>query len=253
MSVSFAFNITLLWMLFLFAATIFNYIKSSKDMFFSSAFILAMYGVGHLSNSLWLMSLPLNELLNTHYLFYAGMQLMLAAGLFFINRHRLRVIMIVTVVLLGVEALLGYAVHIDRNVLALNGAEVPNTQGIAAWWLWDMRDMLSQITNFTLFLAITLPRIYQVTTEDPTEAYDEAEDVEAYLEKFKPSERVAKAKAFANLAAENLCFHDGIEKNQHKAMAGTMLLNEAIKQCCYEPGKTAPVGFFGRFVYWLRS
>ena len=87
------------------------------------------------------------------------------------------------------------------------------------------------------------------------EAYDVQVDVEDYVAKFAPSQDTSKVKAFLKVSGENLCFYDGASKQENKdaANVGLLLLNEAIKQCCYEPGRDKPVGLIGRFVYWLRS
>ncbi|UAA37727.1 hypothetical protein KIH87_13545 [Paraneptunicella aestuarii] len=162
--------------------------------------------------------------------------------------------MSITIGLLVVEALLGYAVHIDRNVVALNGATMPNMSLSASWFLWDMRDYLSQFTTFTVFLALTLPKIYQVKTDDNTVAFSILEDVERYLEKFKETSIMRlKAQAYLYYSAQGLCETTGSKEDFHHYEVGTMLLNEGIKKCCYEPGRTKPVGYLGRFVYWLRS
>lgn len=255
MSASVMVIVSLLYIVLLFAATMHNHRKEQKDLFISSAFALFMFSAGHLGNTLWLSTLPPSEVLNTHYLYFAAMQAMLAMGLFLINRNNMRVIMSITIWLLVVEVLLGYAVHLDRNVVALNGAAAPNVSFSKAWLLWDLRNWISQFTTFTVLLALTLPKIYQVKTEHANVAYSILEKVEAYLAMFEPSKKINRANTFVRIAAQNLCFYDGVgsEDNINAAQAGQMLLNEAIKDCCYEPHRTKPVGFFGRFVYWLRS
>ena len=255
MSASIMVIVSLLYIVLLFAATMHNHRNEQKDLFMSSVFALFIYVVCHLGNTLWLSTLSPEEVLGKHYLYFAAMQVMLAVGLFFINRNNMRVIMSITIWLLVIEVLLGYAVHLDRNVVALNGATVPNMSLSAAWFLWDLRDWISQFTTLTVLLALTLPKIYQVKTDQANVAYSVLEKVEAYLALFEPSKKINRANTFVRIAAQNLCFYDGVgsEENINAAQAGQMLLNEAIKDCCYEPHRTKPVGFFGRFVYWLRS
>ncbi|UAA37843.1 hypothetical protein KIH87_14205 [Paraneptunicella aestuarii] len=256
MSASFMVIVSLLYIVLLFAATMYNHKKEEKDLFISSAFALFIYATCHLGNTLWVSALPRNEILGTHYLYFAAFQALLATGLFLINREKMRVIMSITIWLLVVEALLGYAVHLDRNVVALNGAATPNMSISASWLLWDLRNWISQFNTFTVLLALTLPKIYQVKTDmHPVDAYDIQEKVKAYLDMFNPSWRITRANAFLNVGGENLCFFDHEENGEgvHRAEAGIILLNEVIKICCYEPHRTKPVGVFGRFVYWLRS
>ncbi|UAA38349.1 hypothetical protein KIH87_16930 [Paraneptunicella aestuarii] len=254
MSLSVMVIVSLLYIALLFLATMYNHYKGHKDLFISSVFALLMYAAGHLGNMLWLSTLSPDELLKTHYLYFAAMQAILATGLFIINRHKLRVIMSITIALLVVEVLLGYAVHIDRNVIALNGAEAANMSLATSWFLWDMRDYLSQFTTFTVLLALTLPKIYQVKNDDNTVSFSILEAVEAYLEKFSPDSKLRrKAQAYLYYSAQGLCETTGSEADFDHYEVGTMLLNEGIKKCCYEPWRTKPVGFFGRIVYWLRS
>lgn len=254
MSLSVMVVVSLVYIALLFGATMHNHLKKQQDLFISSVFALGMYAIGHLGSMLWLSKLSGKELLEVHYLYFAAFQIALAAGLFLINRKKLRVMMSITIVLLVAEALLGYAVHIDRNVIALNGASNPNGSISESWLLWDLITVISQLTTFTVLLALTLPRIFQVKTENAAVAYKEQEKVKQYSNLFKPSSRKNKTHVFLATSAENLCFYTGdAEESKHRMEAGILLLNEAIKLCCYEPGRTRPVGLVGRFVYWLRS
>lgn len=254
MSLSVMVIVSLLYIVLLFLATMYNHYKGQRDLFISSAFALFMFAAGHLGNMLWLSSLSPAELLKTHYLYFAAMQALLAIGLFIINRHKLRVIMSITIGLLVVEALLGYAVHIDRNVIALNGETAPNMSLSASWFLWNMRDYLSQFTTFSVLLSLTLPKIYQVKNEDNTITFNVLDAVEAYLAKFHSDSKIRrKAQAYLYYSSQGLCETTGSEADFDHYEIGTMLLNEGIKKCCYEPWRTKPVSIFGRFVYWLRS
>ncbi|MCY7297212.1 hypothetical protein [Alteromonas sp. a30] len=254
MSLSVMVIISLIYIGLLFVATMYNHQKGEKDLFISSAFALFVYAATHLGNTLWLSSLPASELLSTHYLYYAAVSAALAVGLFLINREKMRVIMSITIGLLALEVLLGYAVHIDRNVVALNGLATANASLSNSWLLWDLRDGISQFTTLTVLLALTLPKIYQVETDDPAEGYTIQKKVNQFADLYKPSKRKRRTNVFLSSSAENLCFYTGDEEeSQYRGEAGILLLNEAIKQCCYEPHRTKPVGLFGRFVYWLRS
>lgn len=262
MKVSVMLVISLIYIASLFGITLYNFYKARRnsegayvnDLFLSSAFVLFMYALSHIGHTLWVMSYPILQQISIHYLYFAGMQIVLAAGLFYINRKSLRVIMSMTIILLVAEALLAYAVHIDRNVVALNGASLPNSTRDLSWLLWDIRNIVAQVSTFTVLLALTLPRIFQVKTENASVAYKEQEKVKQYSNLFKPSSRKNKTHVFLATSAENLCFYTGdAEESKHRMEAGILLLNEAIKLCCYEPGRTRPVGLVGRFVYWLRS
>ncbi|MCY7293802.1 hypothetical protein [Alteromonas sp. a30] len=255
MSMSTAYIISLMWILVLAGTTFFNHKKERNTLFYSSLFALSFYLLAHVTNTLYFTTAPLKEVLSSYYLFYAAVPALAALGLFIINRKKLTVIMQITIALLCLEGIISYAIHIDRNVVALNAAVVPNYAGASKWWLWDIRNIISFIDNISIMLALTLPRIYQVKTDDVEEAYSIQTNVENYADKFKPSSKIDMTKAFLEVSGENLCFFDGVEsqKNKNAAKVGLLLLNEAIKLCCYEPHRTKPVNVFGRFIYWLRS
>lgn len=237
-----------------FVTTMYNHIKRRRDLFINSAFVLFIYVAFHLGSTLWLSSLSFEEVLPVHYLYYAAGSGILALGLFIINREKLRMIMIITISLLALETLIGYAVHIDRNVVALNGAAMPNIEGATMWFLWDIRDFLSELTTFTVFLAVALPNIYQVSKDtDNTDAFEIMEDVEVHVEHLKPSKRKERASVFLEATVQNLFEPQNTLRDKLITSIGITLLNEAIKECCYEPERKKPVGAFGRFVYWLRS
>ena len=255
MSATFVFNLSLIWVVVLLSATLLNYIKSKQKLFISGVFVSFMYAAVHIANTLWLREIPLKEVLGIHYLFFAGASLVTAVGLFLINKDKPRVMINITIVLLIIEAMLGYAVHLDRNILALNGAVEPNMLGASKWWLWDLRFYVSFANTFTVFLAITLPRTYQVKTDDNNQALKVLDSTEEYLQSFDDTSKIKQqAQAYLYIGVQALCELSG-EKNKDNYcnQIGIDLLNRGIKKCCYEPGRTEPVGIFGRFVYWLRS
>lgn len=255
MSVSLALTLSLIYIAVLIGATFYNHIKERKTLFLSSAYVLGIFLVAHLGNSLWLLNLPLEKALSAHYLFFAGIQVAIAVGLFLINRKKLSVIMTTTIILLSVEALLGYAIHIDRNIVALNGAIEPNTAGSTKWILWDLRNYLSQITTLTIFLSVTLTNVYQVSKSlINTEAFIIWEDVDKYLATFNNNESLERAQDFMTASLPHLTDSEpGEARNRRITRIGITLLNEAIRESCYEPERIKPIGIFGRFVYWLRS
>ena len=160
MSVSFMIFVSVGYIALLFLATMYNHFKGRNELFKSSAFVLFIYAVAHLGNTLWLAHLPLQEQIAIHYLYYAAAAGILAVGLFFINRQKMRMIMALTIGLLAIEVLLGYLVHIDRNVIALNGAIAPNTAGNSGWLLWDLITFVSIFSTFTVILALSLSDIW---------------------------------------------------------------------------------------------
>ena len=254
MSISLILTLSLGYIGLLFAAVLFNHFKASRELFISSVFVLGVSIVTHLGSYLWLKALPLEQVLGIHYLFFAAIQIVTAGGLFYLNRQHLRVITTITIVLLATEAMLAYAVHLDRNVMALNGALVPNAAGTAQWLLWDLRNYISLASAFAVLLAVVMPPVYHVSkTTLNTEAFEIWEDVEKYLAKFTPSKRIKRANVFMEVALQNMFEAGNNQRDKLITSIGITILNEAIREVCYEPHRTRPVAWYGRFVYWLRS
>lgn len=253
MSMSTAFIISLTWILVLVGASFYNHVNKRKALFYSSVFALGFYVFAHVANTLYFTSAPIAEVLKSYYLFYAVIPSITALGLFFINKDRLTVIMKISLILLCIEGVMSYAIHIDRNVIALNAAAMPNVSGAAKWWLWDIQSYISFANNITVLFALTLSNIYQVKTEDNTQAFEILEDVERYVKPFKASESKERTSIFLEMSVQNLFEPNDTLRDKQITKVGVYLLNEAIRECCYEPHRKQPVNAFGRFIYWLRS
>ncbi len=53
-----------------------------------------MYVFIHLGRTVWLMILPIEEVVKVHHLFFTGIQVTIATGLFCLNRHKLTTVML---------------------------------------------------------------------------------------------------------------------------------------------------------------
>ena len=255
MSISLAFALSLLWVLLLVGACALNYTKSRDNLYRSSLFVLFMYAAGHVIYSMWLMPMYSAELVKVHYLFSAAMQGIVAFGLFFINRKKLTLMMGLTVFLFALETLLTYAVHVDRNVMALNGAAEPNMLKQQAWLLWDMRSITSTVSSFTVLIAVVLGKVYKLETENCLEATNIAQDVERFVKGWDDSTFKNEMLLLVDKSIVELSWH-GFQPAERvpseRSMAGLAMLNEAIRLTHYEPGKSN-CGRFARFMYLLRS
>ncbi|MCY7297409.1 hypothetical protein [Alteromonas sp. a30] len=250
MSISLAFALSLLWVLLLVGACVLNYTKSRDNLYRSSLFVLFMYAAGHFTYSIWLMPTYSAELVKVHYLFSAAMQGIVAFGLFFINRKKLTLMMGLTVILFALETILTYAVHIDRNVMALNGAAEPNMLKQQAWFLWDMRNIISTVNSFTVLVAVVLGKVYKVDTTDSVELYDIVQKVEDFVKGWEDSALKREILMLLDDSADALLhWGDGLQPH---LLSGTLLLEKAIELSYYEPDRSN-CGKFARFMYWLRS
>ena len=250
MSTYIAFILSLVWILLLLGATVFNYLKKRSSLFYSSLFVLAAYATIHLINVQWLMPMPAIESIKIHYLFFSGVQVVIAAGLFWLNRENLTHIMGLAIFLLGLEALLIYSVHIDRNVIALNFNATPNLTDSSQWILWDIKNILSTFNNVFVVTSVFFAKVYQVPST-PEEGDALAKEMEEYVMTWPDSERKEIIMEALDQAqqAYNFFTEDGMVSRTH---VGKTFLLEAVKLARYEPGCQNFTGI-KKVLYWLRS
>lgn len=196
------------------------------------------------------MTLPAIESIKIHYLFFSGVQVVIAAGLFWLNRKNLTHMMSLAIFLLGLEAILIYSVHIDRNVMALNFNVTPNLTDGKHWILWDIQSIFSTVNNLFIVTAVVLRKVYQVPT-NPDEGDALAREMEAYVSTWSKSER--KEHILESLEEAQKAFNfwtpDGISPRTH---IGMKFLEEAVQLARYEPGCRNLTGI-KKVLYWLRS
>lgn len=238
----------------LFLLIILNYIKSRDKLLKSSFFALLIYSVASLIYSLFILPLNMEDRVNIHFIFFTLVPAISGVGLFYINRKNSTVIMLITILLLSLEALVTYTIYIDRSIVAMSGVTDISVDRVSTEVLWSIRNLLSTSNNVTLVLALFLPRIYLVNTYDNNAAHRILLDVEKYLSRFdSESHYRLKAKAYLDLGEQGLLDISTNNQKSYHFEVGTHLLNQAIKICCYEPGRENGLGRFSRFVYWLRS
>lgn len=104
--------------------------------------------------------LPSEHLLSIYYLYWAGVAIFISA--FIVLEHKIQGFRLhwpakFVVLLFIFEFLLHLTVHIDRNIMALNGSAAPNRGLSDAWWLWTARNMFLNIDNFLILVSILFP------------------------------------------------------------------------------------------------
>ena len=250
MSTSLAFTLSLLWVLLLVGVTAFNFIKARKELFFCSLFVLFMYAAGHLANSLWLMPLPPIEVIEVHYLFFALMQLIVAAGLYVFSHRKMTTMMAITISFLILEAFLTFAIHVDRNVVALNTELTPNLYDSRHWWLWDFRDVISICNSVTVLAALNLAKVFSVKTDDPHDAYVLLEKIEAYVGAWSASAYKDELLQKSQKSAELLLNHE--LGHVPKTASALRLLQQLVNATKFEP-EIDNRNRLRRALYWLRS
>jgi|GEM_PF-3070558 len=253
MSTSFAFVLSLIWVLLLLGATILNHLKGRSPLLHSSLFLLFTYALTHLISINWLMEIPAIEAIKVHYLFYSAVQIVIGAGLFWLNRHNLTLMMSLAIFLLGLEAVLNFAVHVDRNLMALNFNAVPNLTDGKHWFLWDFKDVVATLNNPVIIVAVVLGKVYKLETENCLEATNITQDVERFVKGWDDSVFKDEMLMLLDKAFIELSWH-GWQSDvpTKRSLAGLAMLKEAIRLTHYEPGKSN-CGRFARFMYLLRS
>lgn len=253
MSLSLAFLINQFWIIALLGIAVFNYKKGRKALMFSSLFVLALYAITQLVNANWLLKLDDLSQLQTHYLFFGGAVSFAAMGLFWLNRHNVTLMMGITIALFALEAFLTYAIHIDRNIIALNGNAAPNLYHTQQWWLWDMQSATSVINNVTVLIAVSLHKVFQVTTQDPHKAFAQVEAIEKdIIIHWNDSPQKQEALEMLDTAAQLLVHYDDHCQFKPKTINGIQAMQTAIHILKYEPQSPnqTPVK---KALYWLRS
>lgn len=251
MSTYLAFVLSLGWVLLLIGATVLNYLKGRTPLFYSSVFVLAIYAITHLVNVQWLMNMPAIESVKIHYLLFSCAAAIVGIGLFWINRNNITHMMGLAIFLLGLEAILIFAVHVDRNVMALNFNLTPNLTDGRHWFLWDIKNVISTLNNFVVVSAVVLGKVYQVHIEDENEGFQLSLEVEAYAKKLPESISKEHALELLDEAANAFCYY-GSEGIKPRLYTGEKLLKDAVQLVRYEPNNSN-VSAFKRLLYWLRS
>jgi len=238
----------------LFLLIVFNYFKSRDVLLKSSFFTLFIYSLASIVYSFFILPMEMESRIKIHFIFFTFLPAISAFGLYYINKNKATTIMIVTILLLLLEAIIAYSIHIERSVILLNGAAHVPLERATTEVLWLVRSVVSTANNMTLVIALFLPQVYLVSTRDNNKAHRILLDVERYLNQFDATSiRRLKAKAYLDLGEQGLLDLSSGSHNTYHFDVGTHLLNQAIKICCYEPGRKGRLTLFSRFVYWLRS
>ena len=251
MSTNLAFVLSLVWVLLLLGTTFLNYLKGRTPLFYSSVFLLAVYALTHLISINWLLTLPAIEAVKVHYLFYSAAVIGTGIGLFWLNRKKLTLMMSLAIFLLGLEAILNFAVHVDRNVMALNFNAIPNLADSAQWFLWDIKNVVATLNNPVLIVAVVLGKVYKVDTTDSTELHDIVQKVEIFVSGWNDSALKNEILMMLDDSTDVLLKWGSNGINTHSS-SGKLLLEKAIELSYYEPDRSN-CGRFARFMYMLRS
>jgi len=149
-----------IWIVCFLAAGLYNiYLKKDyKPIIHISLIIAGVFGFSKLVYTNLI--LPQENLVEIYYLFWAGVSAFLA--IIITLDHQVRSYAFhwpakLTIFLFVFECFLNIAVHIDRNIFALNGAMVPNVSKQDAWFLWGIRNFFLNFDNALILLSLFFP------------------------------------------------------------------------------------------------
>lgn len=148
------------WILCFLAAALYNiYTRPDyKPMIYLSSVLAVAYSLTKIAYSQFV--LPSESLLDIYYLYWGGATIFIAALI--IVGHQIKGFSFqwpakLAVSILLFEFLLHVAVHVDRDIMALNGASTPNAGLSDAWWLWSFRNSVLVIDNFIILASLVFP------------------------------------------------------------------------------------------------
>jgi len=155
-----AFVISNVWTIGFLIAAIYNYCyrPEHKPITHFALFASVIFAFAHITYSQWLAYLY--EPVKVHYLYLAISTLVLTLLAYFYNKIRGFVFhwqIKLAIGLLLLELALTLMVHVDRNVVALNASTAINYGRDKAWWLWDIRTILSHLNNVIILTSLFLP------------------------------------------------------------------------------------------------
>ncbi|UAA38662.1 hypothetical protein KIH87_18695 [Paraneptunicella aestuarii] len=136
----------------------FYFRKDHKPTFFLCLVMAGSLGISQTIYTNWI--LPQDNLVSIYYLYWAAVSCAIALTLFLSTKFGARILLWPLSFAIGlhlIEVLFNIAMHIDRNVIALNQALSVNNDIKSAWWLWNVRDMFILSTNFLVIAASILP------------------------------------------------------------------------------------------------
>ncbi len=122
---------------------------------------LILSGIFGLSRIVYLqIILPQENLFEIYYLYWAGTIFLVSAWL--VIDHHIKGFAFhwpikMAIGLLLIEVVLHLAVHIDRNIVALNGSLSPNQNLDNGWWLWAVRNVFISLDNMLILASVLLP------------------------------------------------------------------------------------------------
>lgn len=149
-----------IWTIAFLSVAIYNYRyrPEHKSIIHAALLTATTFAISHIIYAQWISQL--SNTASVHYLYLAGSAALLACAIYINNRIRgftLHWPVKLAIALMCFEVILDLLLHIDRNVLALNGSRSPNYAREQIWWLWILRVVVFNINNIIILVSFCLP------------------------------------------------------------------------------------------------
>lgn len=149
-----------IWTIAFLSVAIYNHLcrPGHKPIIHAALLTAAIFAISHIIYAQWISHLA--NTASVHYLYLAGSASLLASAIYLNNRIRGFVLywpVKLAIALMCIEIVLDLLLHIDRNVLALNGSQAPNHAREQIWWLWTFRVIVFNINNVVILVSFCLP------------------------------------------------------------------------------------------------
>ena len=149
-----------IWTIAFLSVAIYNYLyrPEHKSIIHAALLTATTFAVSNIIYAQWISQL--SDTASVHYLYLAGSAALLASAIYINNRIRgftLHWPVKLAIALMCVEVVLDLLLHIDRNVLALNGSLSPNYAREQIWWLWILRVVVFNINNIVILVSFCVP------------------------------------------------------------------------------------------------
>jgi hypothetical protein len=160
LSLATAFIINNIWTLLLGVAFIFNAIqrKDIKPIYYTSLILVMGFAIPAMIYAQKIVNI--SPLLSVYYLYWAAVNACIVLAIVLtikLNRWPMYTIIKLLLVCLSIDVAFNLLLHIDRNIMALNGNAVPNMGKENVWELWVLRNTFSSVSNFIMLIGVTLP------------------------------------------------------------------------------------------------
>jgi hypothetical protein len=155
-----AFLLNNMWTLLLLAAFTFN-IKQRQDnkpIMYANLILVCGFALPGIIYAQYIVQLT--PLLPVFYLYWAGVNAAIVVVIYALLRLKgwpIYAGVKVVIVCLVIDFLFNLLLHVDRNIMALNGQALPNATKAGAWGLWVLRNAISNINNGVIVVCVLAP------------------------------------------------------------------------------------------------